>query len=268
MGPATSRTLAPTTPRRALAQVPTMACDVACSHDQQPNFDTCECEPTQNCSFVEELYLTILCRPGKARGIGFYKRKCAEGMDESRMETIFRNSDEYQACAKCQNNCSTTAPATSRTLAPTTPRRALAQVPTMACDMACSHDQQPNFDTCECEPTQNCSFVEELYLTILCRPGKAHGIEFYKGECAKGIDQSRMERIFRNSPEYQACAKCKNNCSTTAPATSRTLAPTTPTRAPTQVPTIACDLACSHDQQPNFDTCECEPTQNCSFVEE
>merc|ERR1712061_279585 len=90
--------------------------------------------------------------------------------------------------------------------------------------------------------TQDCSFVEELYLRILCRPGKAHGIQFYRGKCAEGVDQSHMERIFRNSDEYQACAKCKNNCSTTAPTESPTQAPTTsptpaPTRSPTQAPT-------------------------------
>merc|ERR1719401_242285 len=122
-------------------------------------------------------------------------------MDQSHMERIFRNSPEYQACAECKNNCLTTDGTYPQTV-------------TGSEEPSPIHDAINKTVMLEAG-TQDCSFVEELYLTILCRPGKAHGIQFYKGLCAKGMDQSHMERIFRNSPEYQACAECKNNCLTT-----------------------------------------------------
>ena len=54
---------------------------------------------------VQYMYLTVLCREGEEQGVAGHTQSCEAGRTMAETRDVFLNSDEYQNCDRCKNNC-------------------------------------------------------------------------------------------------------------------------------------------------------------------
>lgn len=157
-----------------------------CDKDYEGDGKTCIKPKPFDCEkMVTNVYHTTLCREPDEGGLNYWVGHCIDHKftDATATTDMFKNTDEYKNCKKCQNDCTTPGPKTLR---------------------ECSKDYH----------------YEDLFVSVMCEDPNGRETDQLWAWCVEGKSDEWIKEKLRETEDYKNCAKCHNRCIPPRPSSS------------------------------------------------